>query len=328
MLIQHPNDGIMIPIPQYPIYSAYIELNGGTQVNYYLNEEKNWALDLNELDRSIHDAKLKGVKVKSLAVINPGNPTGQVLTRSNIEDLITFCYKHNLAILADEVYQENIYVDKEFHSVKKVLMSMGEPFSNSIELMSFHSVSKGLQGDCGLRGGYVEFWNLDKYAEEISYKMKSVNLCSSTPGMIALALMVNPPKKGRETDAIVSLHEAEKEEIFSGLKEKAEMLTRKLDAIEGITCTTVEGAMYAFPKLHFPKRALQEAHDLGQAPDSLFCIDMLNKTGIMTVPGSGFGQAHDSWHFRLTNLISDSKEMSDSLDRIETFTNEYFAKYQ
>lgn len=89
-------------------------------------------------------------------VINPGNPTGQVLSRDNIEEIIKFAYKERLFIFADEVYQDNIYATgSKFYSFKKVLVEMGEPYS-SLELASFMSCSKGYMGECGLRGGYAE----------------------------------------------------------------------------------------------------------------------------------------------------------------------------
>ena len=104
MLIRGPSDGIMIPIPQYPLYSALITLFGGTQVSYYLDETQNWALETSDVKRKIESAKKAGINIRSIVVINPGNPTGQVLSRSNIEEIIDICYKNNILIIADEVY--------------------------------------------------------------------------------------------------------------------------------------------------------------------------------------------------------------------------------
>lgn len=88
-----------------------------------------------------------------------------------------------MLILADEVYQMNIYTaDAPFLSVRKVLAEMGEPYSNNVELISLHSVSKGLIGECGLRGGYMETHNLDKFTDEMFYKLKSIEVCSNTIG--------------------------------------------------------------------------------------------------------------------------------------------------
>lgn len=106
----------MIPIPQYPLYSAAISQFGGTQVNYYLNEEDNWAIDMESAEKSYNEAVSKGIIVKAFVAINPGNPTGQVMTLANMQKIIEFCYKHNLVLLADEVYEENIYGDVPFTS--------------------------------------------------------------------------------------------------------------------------------------------------------------------------------------------------------------------
>uniref|UniRef100_A0A6P7FXB7 alanine transaminase n=1 Tax=Diabrotica virgifera virgifera TaxID=50390 RepID=A0A6P7FXB7_DIAVI len=112
--------GVMIPIPQYPLYSATLSEFDIDQVGYYLDESKNWGLSLQELERSINEAK-KQCNVRAIVVINPGNPTGQVLTKENIQEIVKFAQKEKLFILADEVYQHNIYdPNSQFHSFKKV----------------------------------------------------------------------------------------------------------------------------------------------------------------------------------------------------------------
>jgi alanine transaminase len=106
----------------------------------------------------VEGARAKGVEPRSLSVINPGNPTGQLLTYDDIAEIVDFCTEEGILILADEVYQENVYEDgAEFVSFKKVVADR----QSSVELVSFHSVSKGLQGECGLRGGYMELVNLE-----------------------------------------------------------------------------------------------------------------------------------------------------------------------
>merc|ERR1740139_2129559 len=112
-------------------------------------------MDAPELERAIAVGK-ETCDIKALVVINPGNPTGQVLPRENIEAIIKFAHKHRLFLFADEVYQHNVYAEgSEFHSFKKVMMEMGAPYS-SMELASFMSCSKGYMGECGIRGGYSE----------------------------------------------------------------------------------------------------------------------------------------------------------------------------
>jgi aspartate/methionine/tyrosine aminotransferase len=147
MLIQNEKDGIMIPTPQYPIYSALITLNRGQHVPYYLEESNGWGMSLEELERSYKEATDKGIRVKAMVVINPGNPTGQVLDEEGLKRVIEFTHDKKIMLLADEVYQKNIYVDKKFVSLRKTLNKMGEPYSNNLEIASYHSISKGLLGE-------------------------------------------------------------------------------------------------------------------------------------------------------------------------------------
>merc|ERR1711915_241729 len=135
-IIRDEKDGILVPVPQYPLYSAAISLFGGTLAPYYLEESANWGLDIGELRKSVLEARYKGITVRAMVIINPGNPTGQCLSRDNIKELIEFCYVENLVLLADEVYQQNIYQDERpFVSAKKVLMDMGLPFSKELQLV-------------------------------------------------------------------------------------------------------------------------------------------------------------------------------------------------
>ena len=194
LLIAQSNDGIMIPIPQYPLYSATIKKAGGKQVNYYPDEDSGWIFDKELLEESLEKAKNKGVNVKGIVVINPGNPTGAVLSEQSIRTVIEFAKEHELAILADEVYQENVYTG-EFVSFAKVLGT------ETVPLFSFHSISKGFFGECGHRGGYLEVrnpppiqgTNLD-FVDMLT-KQASVSLCANTAGQLLTYLMVTPPVK-------------------------------------------------------------------------------------------------------------------------------------
>ncbi|CAI0463533.1 unnamed protein product [Linum tenue] len=160
-IIRGPNDGILVPVPQYPLYSAAISLFGGTLVPYYLEETANWGLDVNDLRNAVSQAQFKGITVRAMVIINPGNPTGQCLSEANLSEILRFCYQEGLVLLGDEVYQQNIYQDERpFISSKKVLMDMGPPYSKEVQLVSFHTVSKGYWGECGQRGGYFEMTNI------------------------------------------------------------------------------------------------------------------------------------------------------------------------
>lgn len=212
-IISNDNVGIMIPVPQYPLYTATLAMLNGKAVEYFLQESTGWSLKLEELERSLNEAKSRGIDVRALVLINPGNPTGSILTIENLKELIHFCRRERLIILADEVYQDNIYEPEihPFYSVKRVLMEMGPEYSQSIELISFHSTSKGLLGECGRRGGYFECHNLDSDVMAQFFKVASVSLCSNLMGQIMVSLMVDPPKIGDES---YELYETERKSIW------------------------------------------------------------------------------------------------------------------
>ena len=179
-LLREMNDGFMIPVPQYPLYSASISLFGGRQIDYFLDEDNSWQLGERSLNESIGKARAGNIHPVAMVVINPGNPTGAVLSYENIEMIIRFAKKNNLAIIADEVYQENVYnPDCSFFSFARVMNDMKE---TSVSLFSIHSVSKGFLGECGHRGGYLELRNIpdDVMAEFV--KLQSINLCANVPG--------------------------------------------------------------------------------------------------------------------------------------------------
>ena len=287
LLIADASDGIMIPIPQYPLYSATITLYEGAQVPYYLDEAHDWRLSRQLLEESIAEARRKGVKVKAICVINPGNPTGSVIDRDNIGMIVDFAREQGLSILADEVYQENVYRPGDrFVSFAKV---MAEKKETGVSLFSFHSCSKGFMGECGHRGGYMEIRNIPAEVVAQITKLQSVSLCSNLPGQVAVYCMVRPPKPGRPS---YERYAKERDAILSELRSRALLLAEGLNKIPGVRCNTVAGAMYAYPKISLPS---------GRS-DEDYCMALLEETGVCVVPGTGFGQLPGTAHFRTTIL--------------------------
>ncbi len=328
LLTNKENDGYMIPIPQYPLYSATIELYGARQVNYFLDEKNEWQLNALELERSLEEARQNGINTVAIAVINPGNPTGAVLSKENIRMVIRFAREHKLAILADEVYQENVYAPGlKFHSFAQIMHELGE---KEVTLFSFHSVSKGFLGECGHRGGYLEIRNMpdDVYAEMI--KLQSIGLCSNVDGQLVTYLMVAPPKFG---DASYELYEKERAAILGDLKEKAEILGRGLSAIEGMHTHIPQGAMYAFVRFDLPHpkgtdpetMTPEERHKYEAARDSKYCLRLLEDTGICVVPGSGFGQQPGTLHFR-TTFLPPKEDITALVEKMKRFHASYVEK--
>ncbi len=328
-LLKSPSDGFMIPVPQYPLYSATIDLYGGKQIPYYLDEENHWQLSEEILTQSITAAKNKGIRPVAIAVINPGNPTGAVLTRENIEMVIRFARRHSLSIFADEVYQENIYREgMKFYSFAKVMADLGE---TGVSLFSFHSVSKGFLGECGHRGGYVEFRNIPEEVLTELVKLQSISLCANLPGQIATYLMVSPPKPADES---FPLYVAERDAILKGLKAKAELLGDAINAIPGMSLEVPQGAMYAFVRIDFPPEAgidvsamsPQDRLTYESRRDFDYCLSLLEETGICVVPGSGFGQIPGTFHFR-TTFLPPVEELESFVEKLKEFHGKYFERF-
>uniref|UniRef100_A0AAZ3RJ41 Alanine aminotransferase 1 n=1 Tax=Oncorhynchus tshawytscha TaxID=74940 RepID=A0AAZ3RJ41_ONCTS len=277
--------GVMISIPQYPLYSAALAELGAVQVNYYLNEEKCWSMDLSELERSLAEARKH---------CNP------------------------------KVYQDNVYAEGcQFHSFKKVLFELGPQYSNTVELVSFHSTSKCYMGECGFRGGYMEVINMDPEVKAQLIKLVSVRLCPAVPGQALMDMVVNSPQPGEPS---YTTFMKERTATLSLLAEKAKLTEEMLNTVPGITCNPVQGAMYSFPNISLPQKAIKEAKALGQAPDMFYCMKMLEETGICLVPGSGFGQKDGTYHFRMT-ILPPTDKLKLLLAKVKEFHQKFTRQY-
>lgn len=319
MLISSPSDGILIPVPQYPLYTATITRLNGRAVPYYLSEEHGWALHPTELERALREARAQCDKtVKALAVINPANPTGALLNEQLMIDIVRFCERERLVLLADEVYQNNVYGKKPFVSFRKVLKTLQSP----VELVSFHSSSKSV-GECGVRGGVmqIENWNADAVA--VLNKLVSVTLCSNTLGQ---AMMTSVMDSIRPGDASYASWKEETDALHMSLARKAHLAYEAFNSMPGMSCQPIEGAMYAFPRLDLPPAAIKTANQRKVQPDMLWCMELLEATGIVCVPGSGFQQKPGTAHFRVTILPVEDKYIK-MLQDIRTFHAAFLRRY-
>ncbi|GIY94848.1 alanine aminotransferase 2 [Caerostris extrusa] len=293
--------GVMVPIPQYPLFSSTVTEYGMYQISYYLNEEKQWALDVKELQRAIDESKAY-CEPKVLVIINPGNPSGFVMSREDIENIIKFAYEENLFILADEVYQYNVYdPDLKFHSFKKIMSEMGPPYS-SMELSSFMSASKGYMGECGSRSGYCEIVNLDPEIKEMLFKLLSARLCPSLLGQIMMYCITNPPQCNEPS---YELFEKEKNNILQSLKDRAEYCYEKFNSIEGSS----------------------KSFEQNLRPDEFYAMELLLNSGVCVVPGCLFGQKPQTYHFRLTFLPQMDK-LKIIVERILKFHKKFMEEYR
>ncbi|XP_044735261.1 alanine aminotransferase 2-like [Chrysoperla carnea] len=316
--------GVMIPIPQYPLYSAILTEYNMLKIGYFLDEANGWSINNTELERALNEAKTKhNANPRAIVVINPGNPTGQVLTKENIQNIIKFAFNEKLLILADEVYQFNIYAkDSEFHPFKKVMKEMGEPYS-SMELVSFMSISKGYMAEGGIRGGYTEITNFHPQVRAQLLKNISASYCPNIHGQTVIDCVVNPPQKG---DPSYDLFEKEKNAVLGSLKDRAKLIYDTFNSIPGYSCNEVQGAMYAFPRVEMPEKVIEIAKQNGQEPDEFYAFQLLETTGICVIPGSGFGQKAGTYHFR-TTILPQTDKLKEMLNHIKEFHAKFLKEY-
>ena len=319
MLISSPTSGILIPIPQYPLYSATLAQHDGVAIPYHLDEAAEWSTSIAGIEAALDKAEKEGTIAKALAVINPGNPTGALLDEALQEKVVRLCEKHSLVLLADEVYQNNLHrrSTHPFTSFKKVVRKL----QSSIPLVSFHSISKGVSGECGRRGGYFECTNISDDILALIYKIVSVGLCPPLAGQIGVDSLVRPPKEGEESYA---LWKKETDTIHEALATRTKTMAERLNKLTGVTCVESAGSLYLFPRIYLSEAAIEAAKAAGKAPDAFYALGLLDETGICVVPGSGFGQVEGTWHYRLTCLCPGVDEYVGAL---ETFHRKFTEKY-
>ncbi len=236
IICAQPTTGILVPVPQYPLYTATLSLMNARCVPYYLDEAKTWSTDISSIRSALKQARAEGTDVRAIVVINPGNPTGASLPVADIKSIIEFAAEEKLVVLADEVYQTNIF-EGEFLSFKKTLRELqinseSDKYDH-LELASLHSISKGMVGECGHRGGYMELVGFDEKVVAQIYKFVSISLCAPVIGQCLVECMVNPPKDGDES---YPLYKKEYDAIFEGLKKRATALFDAFNEMEGVEC--------------------------------------------------------------------------------------------
>lgn len=270
---------------------------------------------MKELDRAVTDFRAKGSHCRAIVVINPGNPTGSVLTRKDMTQVLAFAEKEGLAVLADEVSQDSVHVDdKEFVSFRQLACDLG----TKVEVFSLHSTSKSL-GEGGLRGGFFHCHNVKPEVMDQLHKLSSISLCSNTMGQAMVASALTPPPIDGPSRASF---DQESDTVRTALRRKAEFVTERLNGLQGVTCQRIEGGMYAFPRIIIKGYIMKKAISYATVADEIYCLDLLERTGILAIPGSGFGQRPGHFHLRLT-ILPQEETLRRVLDRFDKFHVEH-----
>ncbi|KAJ7920467.1 alanine aminotransferase [Mycena leptocephala] len=218
LLITDATAGILIPIPKHPLYVAILEKHHGRAIPYLSDES-----DTQSISSTLAVARKAGTKPKALVVINPGSCTSTLLTFSTMKALVRICEQNDLVLLADEVYQNDGHPGRhQFTSFKKVIRDLNSP----VPLVSFHSISKGVSGECGRRGGYFEVCNISPDVVALIFKLVSAGLDPPVSGQIAVDSMVRSPKEGEPSYA---LWKAETETLHNALREKTQIMGERLN---------------------------------------------------------------------------------------------------
>ncbi|XP_069791098.1 alanine aminotransferase 1-like [Narcine bancroftii] len=248
----------------------------------------------------------------------------QVMNRASMERVIQFVADNRLVLLAFEGHPADVYSGScQLQSFKKVLFEMGPTYSSMVELVSFNTISNGHIGEAGARGCSVEVVNMEPAVQRcLDREISAFNTCSQV-AQIAMAVTSNPPEAGQPS---YPLYLAEKQVAVCALADRARLTERWLNACPGISCTTINSGIYAFPKIVLPDRARAQAEALNLPPDVFYCLRLLQDTGYLVAPGVDFGQKDGTYHFRMTFLLSMEK-LTLALEKITEFHRNFTATF-
>uniref|UniRef100_A0AAX7VX29 alanine transaminase n=1 Tax=Astatotilapia calliptera TaxID=8154 RepID=A0AAX7VX29_ASTCA len=307
--------GVLTPMPCPHTLPMLLDMTGLALVPYRLFEEQGWAVNLDELHRALEAGRVH-CEPKAIYISNPGKPTGEqpiVGTSCTAFDLF---YIRGLIVVTDEVHQDSVYgQDKEFISYKKVLSEMGKMYAETMELVSFHSISTAHIGEGGLRGGYMEVINIDPAVK----KYLTVISSASVLPQLALELSVNPPRP--EDSSYNSYTQVRGLSYGNNAKRACEFLNR----VEGMSCQPSMAGLFLYPRVHLPPHIVEEAKRLEVKADVLYCQRLLREEGICVGAGCENGQEDKNYHIRLC-ILTPPSTLEEILARLRSFHHRLLEK--
>jgi aspartate/methionine/tyrosine aminotransferase len=279
--IVEPNSEILMPGPYYPPYSSYVKFYGGKPIEFKLTEDG--APDLDDIKSKITP------KARALCIINPNNPTGEVFNSKNLKQLIDVAAEHDMYIICDEIYDKLVF-DREFTGIGKVAKDAPVILLNGFSKVYLMT---------GWRCGYI-CMNSDC--------QKLENIRNNIPKLARVRIATNLPVQKAAVAALQGPQEYIAETVTK-LKKRRDLVVKRLNEIDGISCKLPNGAFYTFPKI---------LHNRWK-DDKEFVLNLLNKTGILTVHGSGFGELGRG-HFRIVYLPNE-QVLEEAMDKLSDFVN-------
>jgi len=282
-------ENVLTPTPGYPLYTAIESKLGMISNPYYLNEENGWLPDVDDIKSKVND------KTKAIILINPNNPTGSLYTQENLLQIIDLALENDLVIFADEIYDKLLFDDKEHVSIASL--------NKDVSCITFGGLSKNYMVP-GFRIGWgIVSGRKDILADYISAtnKILRARLSANHPEQYG----IKPSLEGEQSNLV----RAKKK-----LTKRRDITVEMLNAISGISCVKPEGAFYAFPQLHMNQ------------PDNHFVAELIKETGVVVVPGSGFGQVPGTQHFRVV-FLPNEQILEKAYKAIGDFYQKYLEKF-
>ncbi len=277
-------DEILLPGPTYPPYISYTKFFGGRPVTYRTVEEEGWQPDTDDLRSKISE------KTRGIAIINPNNPCGALYEDSVVKKIVDIAGEHDLPILSDEIYDQIVF-EKKYTSTARL--------ANDVPVVGLNGFSKAYLMT-GWRLGYIYFHSPDDGLEDLKNgieKEARIRLCANTPVQRAGVVALNGSQ-----DHI--------KETIKKLKERGNYAWKRLNDMNGISCTKPEAAFYVFPKIH--------AVGSRWKTDMEFALNLLEETGVLLVHGSGFDPSYGAGHVRGV-ILPPIDTLEQALDELERF---------
>ena len=284
------DDEVLIPMPDYPLWTAAVTLAGGKPRHYLCDEAASWYPDLKDIESKITS------KTKAIVVINPNNPTGALYPKDILEGIIQIARKHKLVVFADEIYDKVVYDKKKHISIASL--------ADDILFVTFNGLSKNYRA-CGYRAGWLVVSGNKKectdYIEGLNM-LASMRLCANVPGQLAIQTALGGYQS---IDDLVA--------PTGRLYKQRELAYDMLVSIPGITCVKPEAAMYLFPKLDPKMYPIKD--------DQEFILKLLIDKKVLLVQGTGFNWK-DPDHIRIVFLPNED-DLKESIKRIANYLENF-----
>ncbi len=287
-------DEVLVPAPDYPLWTAAVTLAGGTPRHYLCDEQAGWLPDIADINRKITP------NTRAIVLINPNNPTGAIYPDSLLQEVIEIARKNRLIIFADEIYDKVLYDGVSHTSIASL--------ADDVLFVTFNGLSKNYRA-CGYRAGWMIVSGKKKHAQDYIDGLgilASMRLCSNVPGQFAIQTALGGYQSINDLVA-----------PSGRLCKQRDLAYQLLTAIPGVTCVKPKAALYMFPRLD-PK--MYPIND-----DQKFILELLETEKVLVVQGTGFNWP-DSDHFRVV-FLPNTDDLVEAMGRIARFLEYYRKRY-